>query len=173
MLKSSTCILLALLGLATVAGLESAQAQDYHDRRNVPRRQQDHRRGFNEGRNCTRLESELMHSLCRSGSQRSCQNATRSLGAGDGVLAEDLLAYHAMRTRNGRSMRSRGQTNGGDEYSYTQEDLDLAREFMECEGRSMAEFERDANRDADEYHERMEREERERQEREERDRRRP
>ena len=114
-----------------------------------------------------------MQSLCRSGSQRSCQNATRNLGEGDGVLAEDLLAYHEMRTRSGQGMRRRGHINGGDEYSYTQHDLDLAREFMECEGRSMADFERDANREADEYHERMEREERERREREERDRRRP
>jgi hypothetical protein len=63
--------------------------------------------------------------------------------------------------------------NGGDKYTYTQYDLNLARDFMECEGRSMADFERDANREADEYHERMEREERERQEREERERRRP
>ncbi len=173
MLKSSSCIFLALLALASVVGMETVQAQDFNDRRNVPRRQQDHRRGFNEGRNCTRLESELMQSLCRSGSQRSCQNATRSLGAGNGVLAEDLLAYHETRTRNGRRMQSRGHVNGGDEYSYTQYDLDLAREFMECEGRSMSDFERDANREADEYHERMEREERDREEREERDRRRP
>jgi hypothetical protein len=166
MLKSSTCILLALLGLA-------AHAQDFNDRRNVPRRQQDHRRGFNEGRNCTRIESELMHSLCRSGSRGSCQNATRSLGAGDGVLAEDLLGYHEMRMRNGQGMIRRGNINGSDKYSYTEYDLNLARDFMECEGRSMADFERDANREADEYHERMEREERERREREERERRRP
>ena len=72
--------------------------------------------GINGGRNCTRLESELMHSLCRTGSRRSCQNATRSLGAGDGVLAEDILEYHAMRIRTGQGMQRRGHINGGDEY---------------------------------------------------------
>ena len=172
MLRSSTCILLALMALASTVGMEIAQAQDYNDRRNVPRRQQDHRRGFNEGRNCTRLESELMQSLCSMGSGNSCRNAVGMLGRGDGMLAEDLLEYHEMRIRNGQRIQ-RGIIHGGDKYTYTEYHLNLARDFMECEGRSMADFERDANRDADEYHERMEREERERQEREERDRRRP
>lgn len=123
-----------------------AQARDFNDRQNISRRAQDHRRGFREGVDCNRLETQLLSDLCRS---RRCTEPMRAIEQGNGALAEDLLEYHESRNRR---FAGPGIINGSDLYTYGPVQIELAKEVLECEGKSVAQFEADATRESEEWH---------------------
>lgn len=138
MLKSFTLTLLAIVTIG------SAIAQDFRHRDSRQRRQADHRRGFRDGRDCTVLANRVAESACsdaRGGTSYytdhgSCARIMQ-------FVAQDPEAFVAEILRGNGWDRNLGSSPGTEH---------LAREAAACQGNRESSFDRDAERDSNEFH---------------------
>ncbi len=150
-----------VLALLTAAGvlsaisfaIESAQAQDYYHRDSRERRRGDYRRGVGDGRDCNQMAHEALEILCaeRWGQVATdCWNGRNQFRGHQETFLEIAAGvrfppYYEARTPD-ETNRLRQK----------------AREALSCQGDREESFDRDTQRESDEWHERQEREQGER-----------
>lgn len=137
--------LLALIG--TTAVVESAMAQDFHHRDSRERRRGDYRRGYSDGQDCTKLAMEAASIVCQErGSRSQCSRATSYAAENP-----DSFLYEVASDRNAEF--------------YSHGARAFARQALSCRDDRQSSFDRDVERESNEWHEREERRQREREER--------
>ncbi len=131
--------LLALIGTTSV--MESAMAQDFNHRDSRERRRGDYRRGYDDGRDCTKLAMEAASIVCQE-DRYQCRRATAYAAENpDSFLSEVASDRHA------------------EFYSYGARAF--ARQALNCREDRQSRFDRDIERESNEWHEREERRQRE------------
>ncbi len=140
---------LSLLTIVSAVSLysDSASAQDFYHRDSRERRRGDWGRGYGDGAECTRQAMEVADAICeitRTGRPThapSCHDAAYTAAQSPGMFLEQVS-----RDRNGRYGRAISL---------------LAQRVSECRGNREAAFDRDVERDSNNWHEQEERRERE------------
>jgi hypothetical protein len=144
----------------------SAHAQDYYDRSNRPRRQQDYNRGYRDGVDCTMEVTRLVDAACD-----DLLDPWEHSSASD-TRARDAQGYGMRLCRNLQNLLSRGDhqelfsqisgfgyMNGTARFSSGT--IMLVQRARDCEAGRRESFEEDINRDSEIYHEEQERRRRE------------
>lgn len=138
--------LLALIGAISL--LQSAMAQDFNHRDSRGRRTQDHRRGMRDQRDCSMLVSRVADAACYDAKGGPNGADYGACGRIMQFMAQNPEAFVA-EIVDGRGWSRNGGSSPGTE--------GLAREAADCQGNREAAFDRDAERESNEWHEREER----------------
>jgi hypothetical protein len=140
--------MLALIG--TTAVVESAMAQDFNHRDSRERRRADYRQGYGDGVDCTNLYIQVGESYCQEANRLGCGRIMGEIAANPHPLLRRIVEN---RLPPGERVSSRT--------------VSLAEEARACEGDRHGSFDRDVERESNQWHEREERRQREREERQE------
>ena len=138
--------MIALIG--TTAVVESVMAQDFYHRDSRERRRVDYRRGYRDGVDCTNLYIQVGESYCQEVNRLSCGRIMGEIAANPHPLLRRIVEN---RLPPGQRVSSRT--------------VSLAEEARACEDERHGSFDRDVERESNEWHEREERRQRELQER--------
>lgn len=147
---------LSLLTIVSAVSLysDSASAQDFNHRDSRERRRGDHRRGFRDGRDCTVLMNQVAESACNDArGGRVSQNDGGACARIMQRVAENPEWFISDVLRGQVSLNRDSGIGSGTRY--------LAQQAAECQGNREASFDRDVERESNDWHEREERRERE------------
>jgi hypothetical protein len=136
-MKRALFTFLAFATLTSVGGIymESAQAQDFYDRSNIERRRGDYRRGYGDGVDCTNLYIQVGESFCEDTGGRSCGRIMGEIAANPHPLLRLIVEGELP-----RGLRVSSRT------------VSLAQDARACEGDRHGSFDRDIERDSENYH---------------------
>ena len=115
--------------------MESAQAQDFYDRSNNERRRGDYRRGYGDGVDCTNLYIQVGESYCEDTGGRSCGRIMGEIAANPHPLLRQIVE---------------GELPPG--LRVSSRTVSLAQDARACEGDRHGSFDRDIERDSENYH---------------------
>jgi hypothetical protein len=137
----------AALTLFVLIGLGEAFAQDFNHRDSRERRRGDHRRGFSDGTDCAREATKVAEAACADQRGRGCDRLFYELN-------QDSLAFvHRIATSQPHDPYN--QVSQGTRY--------LAQRTLDCKDDRESRFDRDVERESNQWHEAEERRQRERQ----------
>ncbi len=135
-MKHTFFTFLAFVTLTSAAGLymESAQAQDFYDRSNNERRRGDYRQGYGDGVDCTTMVAEVVDAVCEEAGSRSCRDAASYASRRDQSEAFLSAVIQGRYEGVGRGTKS------------------LASLALGCKEERHGAFDRNMERDSENYH---------------------
>ena len=135
-MKHTFFTFLAFVTLTSAAGIcmENAQAQDFYDRSNNERRRGDYRRGYGDGVDCTTMIAEVVDAICEESYPTSCRDAASYASQRNSAEAFLSAVIQGRYERVGRGTKS------------------LASQALDCREERHGAFDRDMERDSENYH---------------------